>query len=428
MKVQFEVHESHIPLWERNDWRYTILMGGRGNGRSGTASRYAISQLFSKEYTRGAIMRATREDIRASCWGEINDRLTEQNIANQFRIVDNDMFIERGQNSIRAHGFRASSGSLTARLKSLAGYNFIWAEEAEEIGEEEFRTLDDTLRTVKGRIRIILTLNTPAKGHWILNKWFDLVPSEVSGFFIPKLKENMKDVLFIPGTWRENEVNLDRKTIEHYQAYKNVNPAWYWQIIEGLSPEEVRGKIYTGWQLIDGIPQDARLVKIGVDWGWYPDSLSVIALYYYNGGYIVDEVIYGTNITDEALASAIKKVNGWQQVTAVCGADEPKSIDTLKSFRINAERSVSGAGSVEYRIKATSAKKMFVTRRSTNVWNSYENYHWAEDKDGNPKGEPNHFMSDCMDAVSYAVSSISPLNEYIRPNNTTPKAKSNIAV
>lgn len=403
-------------------------MGGRGNGRSGTASRYAISQLFSKEYTRGAIMRATREDIRASCWGEINDRLTEQNIANQFRIVDNDMFIERGQNSIRAHGFRASSGSLTARLKSLAGYNFIWAEEAEEIGEEEFRTLDDTLRTVKGRIRIILTLNTPAKGHWILNKWFDLVPSEVSGFFIPKLKENMKDVLFIPGTWRENEVNLDRKTIEHYQAYKNVNPAWYWQIIEGLSPEEVRGKIYTGWQLIDGIPQDARLVKIGVDWGWYPDSLSVIALYYYNGGYIVDEVIYGTNITDEALASAIKKVNGWQQVTAVCGADEPKSIDTLKSFRINAERSVSGAGSVEYRIKATSAKKMFVTRRSTNVWNSYENYHWAEDKDGNPKGEPNHFMSDCMDAVSYAVSSISPLNEYIRPNNTTPKAKSNIAV
>src|SRR3990167_11063508 len=121
-EVDFEVDASHISLWE-GDWRYAVLMGGRGNGRSGTASRYAVSQLLSKEYTRGAIMRATREDIRASCWGEINDRLKEQNIQDQFRVTENDMFIERGQNSLRAHGFRASSGSLTARLKSLAGYN-----------------------------------------------------------------------------------------------------------------------------------------------------------------------------------------------------------------------------------------------------------------------------------------------------------------
>ena len=76
MKVRFEVEESHIKLWEKNnDVRYYILMGGRGNGRSGTASRYAVSQLLSKEYTRGAIMRAVREDIRASCWGDILDRL-----------------------------------------------------------------------------------------------------------------------------------------------------------------------------------------------------------------------------------------------------------------------------------------------------------------------------------------------------------------
>src|SRR3990167_11404718 len=183
MNVQYETHLSHSPLWKNVDWRYAILMGGRGNGRSGTASRYAVSQLLSKEYTRGAIMRATREDIRASCWGEIIDRLKEQDISSSFRTTENDMFIERGQNSLRAHGFRASSGSLTARLKSLAGYNFIWIEEAEEIGEEEFRKLDDTLRTTKGRIRIILTLNTPSKNHWLLKKWFDLEPSGQQGFY-----------------------------------------------------------------------------------------------------------------------------------------------------------------------------------------------------------------------------------------------------
>jgi phage terminase large subunit len=423
--VGFEIHKTHVPLWKDTSWRYAILMGGRGNGRSGTASRYVVSQLLGKEYTRGAIMRATREDIRASCWGEIIDRLNEQKIQSSFHVVDNDMFIERGQNSLRAHGFRASSGSLTARLKSLAGYNLVWIEEAEEIGEEEFRTLDDTLRTVKGNIRIVFTLNTPPKNHWILKKWFDLIPTDTQGFYTPKLKSEIKDVLYIPGTWRENEPNLDKHTIERYQAYKFNNPSYYWQVVEGLSPEEVRGKIYSGWQLIDAVPQDARLVKFGVDWGWYPDPLAIVAVYYYNGGYIVDEVIFGTNIEDLMAANAIKSVTGWKTVSAVCGSDEPKSIEVLKKYGIQAEKTIAGPGSVEYRIKTTAAKKIFVTRRSVNVWSSYENYAWAEDRDGNPKGEPSHYLSDCMDAASYAISSINPMQEYIIPRPQPTREKVN---
>src|SRR3990167_7429680 len=338
MRVQYEIHSSHSPLWECNDWRYAVLMGGRGNGRSGTASRYAVSQLLSKEYTKGAIMRSVNSDIRTSCWGEIMNRLNEQNIKGQFHITENEMFLETGQNSLRAHGFKASSGSLTARLKSLAEYNFIWIEEAEETGEDEFRTLDDTLRTVKGRIRIVLTLNTPPKNHWILKKWFDLTPSDTQGFYIPHLKPEAKDALYIAGTWRENEPNLDPHTIERYKLYQYNRPAYYWQVIEGLSPEEVRGKIYTGWQQIDAVPQDARLVKFGLDWGWFPDPVSVIALYYYNGSYIVDQVIHGTNIEDEMVASEIKKVSGWENTYVVCGADEPKSIEVMKKYRIRAEK------------------------------------------------------------------------------------------
>lgn len=428
MKVEYEIHESHIPLWEEKDWRYAVLMGGRGNGRSGTASRYVTSQLLGKEYVRGAIMRATREDIRASCWGEIMDRVKEQGIEGNFRITENDMYIERGKNSLRAHGFRASSGSLTARLKSLAGYNIVWIEEAEEIGENEFRTLDDTLRTVKGNIRIIFTLNTPPKNHWILRKWFNLNPTDVPSFYNPTLKPEVKDVLYIKGTWQENEPNLDKHTIQRYKDYRFNNPSYYWQVIEGLSPEEVRGKIYTGWQQIESVPQGARLVKFGVDWGWFPDPVAVVALYYYNGGYIVDEVVYGTNIEDSFVAGEIKRVSGWESTYAVCGADEPKSIELLKKYGIRAEKAVSGPGSVNYRIKATASKRVSVTNRSTNTWQGYENYAWAEDRDGNPKGEPAHAFSDTMDAVSYAVSSINPVGEFIRKPQPQFRQKTNIAV
>ncbi len=423
MKTTFNVHRSHVGLW-KDDWRYAILMGGRGNGRSGTASRYSVSKLLGKEYLRGAIMRATREDIRASCWGEIQDRLKEQNASDLFRITENDMYIERGQNSLRAHGFRSSSGSLTARLKSLAGYNYVHIEEAEETGEDEFRILDDTLRTTKGQIRIILTLNTPPKNHWILRKWFDLIPSDIQGFYIPKLKADAKDVLFIGGTYKENLPNMDRHTIERYENYSYTNPAYYHQVIQGLSPEEVRGKIYTGWQQIDKVPLEARLVKFGEDFGWFPDPACVVAVYYWNGSYVIDEIVYGTELSNEFLAGEIKKVG---QAITVADSAEPKSIAEQRKYDIQVQGAEKGKDSVNYRIKVTAQKKIYVTRRSKNVWESYENYSWAEDKDGNPKGEPDHRWSHAMDAVSYPIAAMHnkvsdvPIRQQVKP-------RSNIAV
>lgn len=416
MILDLDVHKSHSPLWKDKSWRYAFLEGGRGNGRSGTASRFALSELYGEEYTRGAMMRAVHADIRTSCWGELMNRINEKEIQEDFHIVDNDMFIERGMNSLRGHGFKSSSGSLTARLKSLAEYNFVWIEEAEEIGEEEFTKLDDTLRTTKGRIRIVFTFNTPPKNHWIHRRWFDLIPHpEVKGFYIPKLKEGIKDAIFIPGTFRENINNLDKNTVERYLSYQYSNPAYYWQVIEGLSPEEVRGKIFSGWQQIDAVPPGAKLVKFGLDWGWFPDPISVVAIYYFNGSYYVDEVIHGTQIEDEAIANAIKSVPDWENVPVICGADEPKSIETLNKYRIRAEKTDNRAGSVNYRIKVTSTKKIFVTKRSDNVWKGYEVYHWAEDKDGNPRGIPDHQGSDPMDAVSYAIASINPMQNYLNP-------------
>ncbi len=143
-----------------------------------------------------------------------------------------------------------------------------------------------------------------------------------------------------------------------------------------------------------------------MDWGWYPDPVSLVALYYYNGGYIVDEVVHGTNLDDEFVASEIKKVVGWADTYVVCGADEPKSIEMLRRNKVRAEATDNRKGSVNVRIKTTSTKKIMVTKRSKNVWAGYEVYRWAEDKDGNPKGVPDHDGSDAMDAVSYAILSM----------------------
>ena len=200
VNLNFEILPNFLPLWEV-DSRYYILMGGRGAGRSTAASQYGVSRLPAKDYMRGAIMRAVSADIRHSIFREIMDR--HRGAGRRGRV---SYHRERYAHRVRSQ-FVASSriqGIVRVahrKVKSLANYNVVIIEEAEEIGEAEFRTLDDTLRTKYGDIKIILCLNPPPKSHWIIRRWFDLKESKQKGFYIPKPKEG---VVYMFGTYKDN--------------------------------------------------------------------------------------------------------------------------------------------------------------------------------------------------------------------------------
>lgn len=367
-------------------------MGGRGAGRSTAASQYVTSKLPTKEYFRCALMRAVHSDIRHSNWREVIDRLEEQEVKDAFRITDNDMHISYGRNSIQAHGFRASSGTHSAKLKSLASYNVVHIEEAEEVGEKEFTTLDDTLRTKLGNIKIILTLNTPPKSHWIIRKWFDLEPTEIKGFYKPKAKEG---IIYIPGTYKDNLPNLDQETISRYENYKKDKPEYYWQYIQGLVPETVLGKIYSGWRVIDSIPYEARLIGYGLDFGFDPDPAAIVAIYYHNGGYILDEKLYQTRLLNEHLGLTLKAL---PPAPIIADSAEEKAIEDIRRYGVNIIGAEKGPGSVRTGIKQVQGLKISYTRSSSNLQNEYENYAWKINKDGDQLGleDPkcaNHLMS-----------------------------------
>lgn len=402
LKVSQNVNQIFTPLWETKA-RYIICVGGRGAGRSTASSQYVLSRLLAKDYFRCAIMREIHSDIRHTIWKEVMDRVDEQNLRNAegLKITDNEMGIVYGANSIRAHGFRQASKEHTAKLKSLANYNTVIIEEAREVGEREFMILDDSLRTLKGDIRIVLDLNPPPKNHWIIKRWFDLTEhDEAKGFFNLHLKKEIDDTVYIPGNFWENIVNLDAHTIKRYKEYKKTDPDYYWQEIHGLVPEVVRGKIYHGWQQIDKIPKEARLVGLGLDFGWYPDPLAVAAIWYWNGSYVIDEVAYGNHLSNEIAARKIKE---YGSALTIADSAEPKSIEEMRGFGVKIIGAEKGKGSVEYTIKLVSGKKIYVTEKSKNIWSDYETYAWAETKDGEAKGIPAHPGSHGMAAIGYGM-------------------------
>ena len=234
--------------------RYVIIMGGRGAGRSYETSQKITAKLFqTTRRFRAAIMRAIHADIRHLIWQELSDRVNTWNIETALRVADSTMEMEHGQNSVHAHGFKKSSSDRTAKLKSLAGYTDAFIEEAEEIGEDEFRQLDDSLRTEGSQIHLLL--NTPAKNHWIIRRWFDIAPCpDAPGFYTIALKPGVEDVEFIFSHHQDNPY-LSESVHQRYESYQFLKPAYYWQMIRGLCPEVVMGRIYKGWREIPAVPQ-----------------------------------------------------------------------------------------------------------------------------------------------------------------------------
>lgn len=384
-------------------------MGGRGAGRSTVASQYANAKLVAPEYFRCAIMRYVLGDIRNSIFREITDRATENGAKDALQINDSLMTITYGANTINAVGFKKSSGEQKAKLKSLANYNCVIIEEADEVGEADFMQLDDSLRTVKGDILIILLLNPPPKNHWIINKWFDLDKAEeVEDFYIPRLKKEVKDVEFIRSSYEDNIKNIDDATAERYRDYLRTKPKHFYNMIKGYVPETVKGKIYSNWAEIDRIPHEARLERYGLDFGYSNDPTAIVAIYYYNGGYIFDEITYRKGLSNKQISDLFINL---PQALIIADSAEPKSIDELKSYGLNVLPANKGAGSVNQGIQYVQDQKCSFTSRSTNIKTEYENYAWYEDKDGNVLNEPKDIYNHAMDALRYGLESFKPLTE-----------------
>lgn len=388
-------------------------MGGRGAGRSTVASQYANARLVAPDYFRCAIMRYVLGDIRNSIYREITDRAEENKVLGSFTVNESMMTIEYGANSINAVGFKKSSSDQKAKLKSLANYNCVIIEEADEIPEQDFMQLDDSLRTLKGDIKIILLLNPPPRSHWIIQRWFTTLPSEVKDFYIPELKKEMIDTLFIRTSYKDNVKNIAAPSIVNYEAYKQTKPSHYWNMIQGLIPETMKGKIYFNWREIDFVPYEAKLIRRGLDFGYSNDPTALIDIYSYNGGYIFDEQLYRKGLSNKQIADIINNLP-FPETLVIADSSEPKSIDEIKLYGVNILPAVKGQGSINTGIAFIKDQKISYTKRSKNLKFEYENYAWFEDKDGNTLNVPIDMYNHLCDAVRYGLNSVLRPDEYIQ--------------
>ena len=228
---------------------------------------------------------------------------------------------------------------------------------------------------------------------------------------------------FLIVTYKDNDA-LPASVVQELESRRH-NAEWAKVYLEGqIGGQE--GRIYENWKTIDEIPQGARLERYGLDFGYTNDPAALVAVYYYDQGYILDEIIYQKAMGNKQIADTIINL---KQALVIADAAEPKSIDEIRSYGINIQPAVKGQGSVTQGISLVQEQNISVTKRSTNIIKESRNYLWEKDPmTEKPTGKPIGIWNHAMDAIRYAITSVAPVIQRVEFSRNLPKARSKVRV
>ena len=219
-------------------------------------------------------------------------------------------------------------------------------------------------------------------------------------FWVHTELKDESDADFIILTYKDNE-GLDDgivQQIEKNRLKAATSSYWAnWWKVYGLGElGQLQGAVFTNYKIIDKIPQDARLIGIGLDFGYTNDPSAIIEVYKHNETRILNEVKYQTGMLNSDIAKVLPK-----SVPVYADSAEPKSIADIQRYGITIKGVTKGRDSVNYGIDVMQAQSYLVTSSSTNLIKELRSYCWDVDKAGKRLNKPIDNFNHALDAVRY---------------------------
>lgn len=303
-------------------------------------------------------------------------------------------------NIMREHGYyvddRWNRSDFTYEFETGSKIEFFGVEQPEKVkGARRDRLFGNEGNNIPYEAFSQLEIRTK---EFIILDWN---PSEEYWFYTEILGKRT-DVEHIILTYKDNE-SLDPRIVQALEQRKG-NKSW-WRVYGEGQLGEVEGRIYTGWRVIDDVPFEARLERYGLDFGYTNDPTAIVAIYKYDGGFILDEVCYEKGLSNKHIADLLKNLD---RALVVADSAEPKSIDELKIHGCSVIPAKKGRDSVRTGIQLVQSQKISVTQRSVNLLREYKKYMWKFGKDGRPISPniPEQGEDHLCDALRYGIETI----------------------
>jgi len=271
----------------------------------------------------------------------------------------------------------------------------------------EFFSADDSSK-LRGARRDILYINecnnVPFEAYNELairtkkEVYLDFNPA--NEFWVHKELKDEPDSDFIILTYKDNEALDDSivQQIEKNREKAKTSSYWsnWWKVYGEGQVGSLEGVVFSNWKQIDVIPTEAKLIGIGLDFGYTNDPTAIIEIYKHNETRIVNQLVYQTGLLNSDIAKLLPN-----NVPIYADSAEPKSIEEIRRYGKTIKAVTKGKDSINYGIDVMQRQSYLVTSKSVDLIKELRSYTWDTDKQGTRLNKPIDHFNHGIDALRY---------------------------
>ena len=363
----------------RSDKKIIVEQGGTRSGKTYNILLWIIFDYCNRSTKKTiTICRKTFPAVRGTVMRDFFDIIKGYGIYNE-------MYHSKSASEYYLNGNRIEFISLDEPQKIRGRKrDLLFINEANELNYEDWQQL--IFRTTE---KVVLDYNPSDEFHWI----YDQVLTR-------------KDVEFHQTTYKDNPF-LSDVIKQEIERLKDIDEN-YWKVY-GLGERGQSRSLIYNFQTIKEIPQEAKRISYGLDFGFTNDPTSLVETFTMGDNMYVKEHIYRTGMTNQDIANEFKRLGLDRRDEIFADSAEPKSIEEIHRMGWNIKPTFKG--SINIGIDMIRRYKLFVTEDSINTIKELRNYKYIEDKNGQLTNKPIDAYNHALDSLRYSI-----VNKLTKPN------------
>lgn len=351
------------------DKRICIFQGSSRASKTYNILIYYIYLLLQEDNKVLTIVRKTLPALKGSVLRDLKEILINFGVYDADKWHSTDGYFELGTNIVEW----ISCDDETKLRGRKRDYLFI--NEATEVTYDEYIQL--LLRTSG---RIILDFNPSLWSSWI----YDL--------------EGQEDVFYTVTTYKDNPFLSDLQ-IETIESLQDKDPN-LWRIFGlGLKGNPTK-QIFTHQKLYNELPQGAKLLGYGIDWG-YSDPSTLVKVCKMDDSIYCEELLYLRNTTIPDFIYKIKDLKLNLNDDFIADSANPQAIEELRRNNINCKPVKKN--SILHGIDLVKRHNFFIHTNSINLQTELQSYIWKSDKNNTNLDEPAPGNDHIIDGIRYVL-------------------------
>lgn len=351
------------------DKRINVFQGSSRASKTFNILIYFVYKLLNEDNKVLSVIRKTLPALKGSVLRDLKEVLLMFEVYDSNNWHTGDGYFQLGTNIIEWFSVDDET-KLRGRKR-----DYLFINEATEISYDEYIQLN--LRTAD---LIVLDLNPSLWKSWI----YDL--------------EAQPDVKYNITTYKDNPF-LPQQQIEEIEKLQQRDPN-LWRIF-GLGQKGIPTKmVFTHQQYYTDLPQGAKLLGYGIDWG-YSDPSTLVKVSKLDDNIFCEELLYLRNITIPDFIYKIKDLGLNLTDDFICDSANPQAIEELRRNGINAKPVKKN--SILHGIDLIKRSNFFVHSGSINLQTELFSYIWKTDKNNNNLDEPQDSDNHIIDGIRYVL-------------------------